>query len=76
MLTLAAGGLVFAGRVVARVRAITIQTDELAGPPFMGLGVEWDPYDSFRPTQADWNLTLPALGLHAAGIHSCRRAGV
>ena len=76
MVTLAAGGLVFAGHAVAGVRAITIQTGELAGPPLMGLGVQWDPYDSFRPTAADWNADLPAPGLHAAGIHSRGGAGV
>ena len=68
MLTLAAGGLVFAGRVVARVRAITIQTGELAGPPLMGLGVQWDPYDSFRPTPADWKLTFQRLDYMRPGF--------
>ncbi len=37
---------------------ITIYPDETAGPRLIGLGVEWDPYDTFRPTQAAWDLTF------------------
>ena len=41
---------------------ITIHTDELAAAPaFMGLGVQLDPYDSFTPTAAQWNLTFQRL---------------
>ena len=47
---------------------ITIHTDELAGPTLMGLGVEWDPYDSFRPTQADWDLTFQRLDFMRPGF--------
>lgn len=32
---------------------VTLHADELAGLPLMGLGVQWDPYDSFRPTPTD-----------------------
>ena len=60
-LAFALGGTMSTGRAAARARVITIQTDELAGPSFMGLGVEWDPYDSFKPTQADWDRTFQRL---------------
>ncbi len=47
-----------AGQASARPPTITIPTDQLAGPPLMGLGIEWDPYDTFRPTLSDWARTF------------------
>lgn len=35
---------------------VTLFPAQTAGPPLMGLGVEWDPYDSFRPSPALWDL--------------------
>ena len=40
---------------------VTLHTDLFAGPPLMGLGVQWDPYDYFRPTQAEWDRTFQRL---------------
>jgi hypothetical protein len=57
--------LAWTGALVAAIPAaaatVRIYTDELAGPPLMGLGVQWDPYDSFRLMQSDWNLTFQRL---------------
>lgn len=34
----------------------------------MGLGVEWDPYDSFRPTQASWAQTFARVAYLRPGF--------
>ena len=34
----------------------------------MGLGVEWDPYDTFRPTQATWDATFSRVGYMQPGF--------
>jgi len=34
----------------------------------MGLEVEWDPYDTFNPSQADWNLTFQRLDFMRPGF--------
>ncbi len=47
---------------------MTLHTGLLAGPPLMGLGVQWDPYDSFRPTQADWERTFQRLDFMHPGF--------
>jgi len=48
---------------------LTIDTDELAsGAPFLGLGVELDPYDSFQPTAAQWNLIFQRLDFMRPGF--------
>jgi hypothetical protein len=47
---------------------VTVNTGESAGPALMGLGVEWDPYDSFVPTQAEWNLTYQRLDYMSPGF--------
>jgi hypothetical protein len=47
---------------------ITIQTDSLAGPPLMGLGVEWDPYDSLLPTDSQWTRTFQRLDFMRPGF--------
>lgn len=58
-----------AARAASAAPAITIHTDELAdGAPFMGLGVQWDPYDSFQPTPAQWNLTFQRLDYMRPGF--------
>ena len=47
---------------------MTLHTDELAGPPLMGLGVQWDPFDSYRPTAADWARTFQRLDFMHPGF--------
>src|SRR2546421_3019055 len=68
LLALALGGSVSPAYAGPGGRAITIHTDELAGPAFMGLAVQWDPYDSFQPTQADWNRTFQRLDYMRPGF--------
>jgi len=48
--------------------AITIYTDQLAGPAFMGLGVEFDPYDTLQPSQIDWPLITQRLDFMSPGF--------
>lgn len=48
--------------------ALTVYTDEPAGPSFMGLGVEVDPYDSLKPTQVDWPLITQRLDFMRPGL--------
>jgi hypothetical protein len=52
----------------ARTPTISIYTDQLAGPPLMGLGVELDPYDSFQPTPLQWNLIFERLDFMKPGF--------
>jgi hypothetical protein len=47
---------------------MTVYTDEPAGPRLMGLGVQWDPFDSFRPTQADRDRTFQRLDFMHPGF--------
>ncbi len=48
---------------------VTIPGDQLATQaPFMGLGVEVDPYDSFTPTPAQWNLIAQRLDFMHPGF--------
>jgi hypothetical protein len=61
LLALALGALMLTPRVAAAQPVISIQTDDPAGPPLMGLGVQWDPYDTFVPTQAQWDLVFQRL---------------
>jgi hypothetical protein len=58
------------GRAHARpaIPLITLYPDELAGPKLMGLGVEWDPYDTFRPTAAAWDLTFSRVAYMHPGF--------
>ena len=53
---------------LARARSLTVFTDQLAGPPLMGLGVELDPYDHFQPTPTQWNLTFQRLDFMRPGF--------
>jgi hypothetical protein len=69
LLMFAYGGSLSPARAAAAPPAITIHTDELASePPFMGLGVQWDPYDSFQPTPAQWNLAFNRLDYMRPGF--------
>ncbi len=57
-----------AGRAGASTPAVTIPTDQVAGSPLMGLGVEWDPYDHFQPTPADWGRTFQRVDYMHPGV--------
>ena len=69
-------GLVLHGAVcVAPARAaavivpkLTIFTDQLAGPPLMGLGVELDPYDTVASGQINWALLTQRLEFMRPGF--------
>ena len=50
------------------VPLVTIYPDQPAGPKLMGLGVEWDPYDTFKPTQAAWALTFSRVAYMQPGF--------
>jgi hypothetical protein len=43
-------------------------TDELAGPPLMGLGVELDPYDTVAPDRINWSLLIQRLAFMRPGF--------
>jgi len=47
---------------------LTVDTDQLAGPAFMGLGVEFDPYDTLQPSQIDWPLITQRLDFMSPGF--------
>jgi hypothetical protein len=68
LLTFAVGGSISSARAASAGPVITLHTDELAGPPLMGLGVQLDPYDSFQPTQADWARTFQRLDYMRPGF--------
>jgi hypothetical protein len=70
---LVAAGWGLAGLSVARaastsVPTLTLFTDQLAGPPLMGLGVEVDPYDTVGPSQIDWPLLAQRLAFMRPGF--------
>ena len=68
LIGLALSGPMSTARAVTSGPVITIHTDELAGPTSMGLGVEWDPYDTFQPTHADWNRMFQRLDYMRPGF--------
>jgi hypothetical protein len=47
---------------------LTVFTDQLAGPPLMGLGVELDPYDTVAPGQINWALLTQRLEFMRPGF--------
>ena len=47
--------------VAANVSKLTVFTDQVVGPPLMGLGVELDPYDTVAPSQINWPLVTQRL---------------
>ena len=57
----AAVGVHAAGAAAATVPKLTVFTDQLAGPPLTGLGVELDPYDTVPPGQINWALLTERL---------------
>lgn len=48
--------------------SVTLFPDQTAGPPLMGLGVEWDPYDSFQPSPALWDLIEQRVAFMSPGF--------
>jgi hypothetical protein len=48
--------------------ALTVYTDQLADPAFMGLGVELDPYDTLKPSQVNWPLITQRLDFMSPGL--------
>ena len=47
---------------------LTVFTDQLAGPPLMGLGAELDPYDTVAPDQINWSLLTQRLAFMRPGF--------
>jgi hypothetical protein len=67
----ALGSLVGASVGVAATETVpklTIFTDQLAGPPLMGLGAELDPYDTVAPSQINWALITQRLAFMRPGF--------
>lgn len=54
--------------LAAPARALTVYTDQLASPSFMGLGVEVDPYDNLKPSQVNWPLIDQRLNFMSPGL--------
>jgi hypothetical protein len=48
--------------------ALTVFTDQLQSPPFVGLGVEFDPYDTLSPTTIDWPMIEQRLDFMSPGF--------
>jgi hypothetical protein len=57
-----------AGAASATVPKLTVFTDQLVGPPLMGLGVELDPYDTVAPDQINWALLTQRLEFMRPGF--------
>jgi hypothetical protein len=54
--------------VAVAAPAVTVYTDQPAGPAFMGLGVEFDPYDTVAPSAIDWPLITQRLDFMSPGF--------
>ena len=61
-------GVPAARAATATVPKLTVFTDQLAGPPLMGLGVELDPYDTVAPDQVNWPLLTQRLEFMRPGF--------
>ncbi len=61
-------GMPVARAASAKTPRLTIFTDQLAGPPLMGLGAELDPYDTIGPSQMDWPLLTQRLAYLRPGF--------
>ncbi|HWF49520.1 MAG TPA: hypothetical protein VG294_02655 [Solirubrobacteraceae bacterium] len=66
VLVLALG--VHTSRARAAGPALTLYTDQLADPAFMGLGVQLDPYDTLKPAQLNWPLITQRLDFMGPGL--------
>lgn len=65
---LGAAGVRAAGAAPGSVSRLTVFTDEIAGPPLMGLGVQLDPYDTQTPNQINWPLLTQRLEFMRPGF--------
>jgi len=64
----AAVGVPVARAAARSVPGLTVFTDQLVGPPLMGLGAEVDPYDTLAPNQVDWALLTQRLEFMRPGF--------
>lgn len=64
----AAVGVRTARAAAPAVPKLTVFTDQLAGPPLMGLGAEVDPYDTVTPAQINWALVTQRLQFMRPGF--------
>ena len=64
----APAGVPAAAAAGATVPGLTVFTDQLAGPPLMGLGVELDPYDTLASGQINWALITQRLEFMRPGF--------
>jgi len=64
----AAVGVPAAGAAAVTVPKLTVFTDQVAGPPLMGLGAELDPYDTVAPGQINWALLTQRLEFMRPGF--------
>jgi hypothetical protein len=64
----AAVGVPATRAAVATVPNLTVFTDQLAGPPLMGLGAELDPYDTVAPDQINWSLLTQRVAFMRPGF--------
>jgi hypothetical protein len=67
---IALGAYAPAARAASHAPAVTLYADQLADSAFMGLGVEFDPYDTFSPSQlqAQWPLITQRLDFMSPGL--------
>ena len=47
---------------------MTVFADQTAGPRLLGLGVQWDPYDSFQPSASLWDLIDERVAFMSPGF--------
>ncbi|HWC85607.1 MAG TPA: hypothetical protein VG388_03645 [Solirubrobacteraceae bacterium] len=47
---------------------LTVYTDQLSAPSFMGLGTQIDPYDTMKPSQVNWPLITQRLDFMQPGL--------
>lgn len=68
LVTCGAFGTSVARAASPAIHRLTVFTDQLAGPPLMGLGAELDPYDTVSPSQMNWPLLTQRLAFLRPGF--------
>jgi hypothetical protein len=68
LVTCGAFGTSVARAASPAIHKLTVFTDQLAGPPLMGLGAELDPYDTVSPSQMNWPLLTQRLAFLRPGF--------
>ncbi len=68
VLLVALGVNVPGARAAAPAPTITLYTDQLSGPAFMGLGTQFDPYDTLNSSQINWQLITQRLDFMRPGL--------